>query len=69
MGTVMIKLGCMRIIAFLCVFPDSEPDYDWALMKLINHFPDCSRVFLEDILDQCNGDFEEAYTLLISTLT
>ncbi|XP_073330372.1 epithelial-stromal interaction protein 1 [Pagrus major] len=48
---------------------DTDPDYDWSLMKLINSFPDCSRVFLEDILDQCNGDYEQAYSLLISTLS
>ncbi|KAG8000983.1 hypothetical protein GBF38_018375 [Nibea albiflora] len=48
---------------------DPEVDYDWALMKLTNSFPDCARVFLEDILDQCNGDYEQAYTLLISTLS
>ncbi|XP_070770740.1 epithelial-stromal interaction protein 1 [Enoplosus armatus] len=48
---------------------DPEPDYDWALMKLITVFPDCSRVFLEDILDQCDGDYERAYTLLMCTLS
>ncbi|XP_076603455.1 epithelial-stromal interaction protein 1 [Chaetodon auriga] len=47
---------------------DLEPDHDWALMKLTNCFPACSRVFLEDILDQCNSDYEKAYTLLICTL-
>lgn len=52
---------------FPVCFPDPEVDYDWALMKLMNSFPDCARVFLEDILDQCNGDYEQAYTLLIST--
>ncbi|TKS67884.1 Epithelial-stromal interaction protein 1 [Collichthys lucidus] len=46
---------------------DPEVDYDWALMKLMNSFPDCARVFLEDILDQCNGDYEQACTLLISS--
>ncbi|XP_040004944.1 epithelial-stromal interaction protein 1 isoform X2 [Xiphias gladius] len=48
---------------------DPEPDYDWALMRLMNRFPNCSRVFLEDILDQCNGDYEQAYTLLIWMLS
>uniref|UniRef100_A0A665VPY7 CUE domain-containing protein n=1 Tax=Echeneis naucrates TaxID=173247 RepID=A0A665VPY7_ECHNA len=46
-----------------------EPDYDWSLMKLMNNFPDYSKVFLEDILDQCNGDYEQAYTLLICLLS
>lgn len=48
---------------------DPQPDYDWALMKLMNSFPDCCKVFLEDILNQCNGDYEQAYTLLITTLS
>ncbi|XP_040913582.1 epithelial-stromal interaction protein 1 isoform X2 [Toxotes jaculatrix] len=48
---------------------DPEPDYDWALMKLMNSFPDCSNVFLEDILDQCNGDYEQAYKLLSLALS
>ncbi|KAA8593109.1 hypothetical protein FQN60_018564 [Etheostoma spectabile] len=41
-----------------------EPDVDWALMRLMSSFPDFSKVFLEDILDQCNGDYDQAYTLL-----
>lgn len=45
-----------------------EPEYDWALMRLISSFPDYSKVFLEDILDQCDGDYQQAYTLLISAL-
>ncbi|GLD56586.1 epithelial-stromal interaction protein 1 [Lates japonicus] len=48
---------------------DSEPDYDWALMKLMNSFPECSKVFLEDILIQCNTDYEQACTLLKSVLS
>lgn len=27
-------------------------------------FPDYNRAFLEDILDQCNSDYEAAFTLL-----
>ncbi|XP_041662698.1 epithelial-stromal interaction protein 1 isoform X1 [Cheilinus undulatus] len=48
---------------------DSDQDYDWALMKLMNRFPDCCKEFLEDILCQCSGDYEEAQVLLISTLS
>ncbi|XP_012731814.2 epithelial-stromal interaction protein 1 isoform X1 [Fundulus heteroclitus] len=47
---------------------DPERDHDWNLMKLMNNFPDCNREFLEDILNQCNGDYQQAYTLLICTL-
>ncbi|XP_019963140.2 epithelial-stromal interaction protein 1 isoform X1 [Paralichthys olivaceus] len=46
-----------------------DPDHDWDLMKLMNRFPDCSQVFLQDILLQCNGDFEEALTLLTCTFS
>ncbi|KAM7380216.1 hypothetical protein PAMP_003529 [Pampus punctatissimus] len=48
---------------------DPDPDYEWALMKLMSNFPDCSRVFLEDILNQCNGDYQQAYTILICSLS
>ncbi|XP_041858659.1 epithelial-stromal interaction protein 1 isoform X2 [Melanotaenia boesemani] len=48
---------------------DPDPDYDWALMKLMNSFPDCSKTFLEEILYQCNGEYEQAYTLLITTFS
>ncbi|XP_075966404.1 epithelial-stromal interaction protein 1 [Anarhichas minor] len=47
---------------------EADPDYDWALVKLKKSFPDCSRVFLEDILEQCNSDYEQAYTLLDCTM-
>ncbi|KAK2905622.1 epithelial-stromal interaction protein 1 [Channa argus] len=43
---------------------DAEPDFDWALMKLMNSFPQYSKVSLEDILDQCDGDYDRAYMLL-----
>ncbi|KAM4559075.1 uncharacterized protein epsti1 [Odontesthes bonariensis] len=48
---------------------DPEPDQDWALMKLIAIFPDCAKCFLEDILNQCNGDYEQAHSLLLCTLS
>ncbi|XP_060909641.1 epithelial-stromal interaction protein 1 [Labrus mixtus] len=48
---------------------DSDPDSDWALMELMSSFPNCCKVFLEEILDQCNGDYDQASALLISTLS
>ncbi|XP_014904066.1 epithelial-stromal interaction protein 1 isoform X1 [Poecilia latipinna] len=48
---------------------DPQADRDWNLMKLVNIFPDCSRDFVQDILTQCNGDYEQACALLVSTLT
>ncbi|KAJ8349989.1 hypothetical protein SKAU_G00251190 [Synaphobranchus kaupii] len=39
-------------------------DPDWAVMKLINNFPFYERDFLEDIVDQCNGNYQQAYSLL-----
>ncbi|XP_035031133.2 epithelial-stromal interaction protein 1 [Hippoglossus stenolepis] len=44
---------------------DRDPDYDWDLMKLASLFPGHSKDVLKDILDQCNGDFEQACTLLV----
>lgn len=48
---------------------EPEPDYNWNLMKLMTSFPGYDKDFLQDILKQCNGDYEEACTLLISTLS
>ncbi|XP_051937771.1 regulator of nonsense transcripts 3A [Hippocampus zosterae] len=42
---------------------------EWALMKLMVNLPELSRVFLEDILDQCAGDYQRAHTLLKHTMT
>ncbi|XP_049449929.1 epithelial-stromal interaction protein 1 isoform X3 [Epinephelus fuscoguttatus] len=43
---------------------ESDSDFDWALMKLMNSFPYCDKDFLEGILKQCGGDYEQAYALL-----
>ncbi|XP_040057501.2 epithelial-stromal interaction protein 1 isoform X1 [Gasterosteus aculeatus] len=61
--------------------PDADPDHsfaDWtdeadpacdgALVKLMKSFPGCSRSFLEDILDQCSGDHQQAHALLDCTM-
>ncbi|KAF7656147.1 hypothetical protein LDENG_00045930 [Lucifuga dentata] len=48
---------------------DPQLDHDWALMKLVNRFPQCTMAFLEDILNQSSGDYQQAYTLLSSTLS
>ncbi|XP_071782478.1 epithelial-stromal interaction protein 1 [Centroberyx gerrardi] len=48
---------------------DPDPDSEWAVMKLENRFPYCSRAFLQDILTQCSGDYQQAYTLLSDTLS
>ncbi|XP_061647335.1 epithelial-stromal interaction protein 1 isoform X2 [Phyllopteryx taeniolatus] len=42
---------------------------EWALMKLMVNFPDFSRLFLEDILDQCSGDYRQAHALLKRSMT
>ncbi|XP_061679782.1 uncharacterized protein epsti1 [Syngnathoides biaculeatus] len=42
---------------------------EWALMKLMAKFPNFSRLFLEDILDQCSGDYLQAYALLEGSMT
>ncbi|KAG5833087.1 hypothetical protein ANANG_G00272140 [Anguilla anguilla] len=43
---------------------EAGSDRDWVVMKLINDFPFCERDFLEDIVDQCDGDYQRAYSLL-----
>uniref|UniRef100_A0A4W5LA41 CUE domain-containing protein n=1 Tax=Hucho hucho TaxID=62062 RepID=A0A4W5LA41_9TELE len=44
---------------------ETNPDFEWVVMKLQNSFPFCERPFLEDIVIQCNGDCQQAYDLLI----
>lgn len=56
------------IVSCVC-FSEQEPDYNWTLMKLMANFPDCNKVFLEDILNQCNYNYEQAYELLICSLS
>ncbi|XP_034042945.1 epithelial-stromal interaction protein 1 [Thalassophryne amazonica] len=41
-----------------------QTDGEVALMELVNSFPDCSRDVLEDILNQCDGDLQQAHGLL-----
>ncbi|XP_028993224.1 epithelial-stromal interaction protein 1 [Betta splendens] len=43
---------------------DLEPELDWALMKLVSSFPDGDPAFLQDILGQCGGDYQQACRLL-----
>ena len=42
---------------------------DWAVQKLEVTFPECNRRFLEDILNQCNGDCQKAAALLHETMS
>ncbi|KAK7882316.1 hypothetical protein WMY93_028490 [Mugilogobius chulae] len=44
--------------------PNTASDFEWALMKLMTKFPDFNKDALEDILNQCSGDYEQAYELL-----
>ncbi|XP_052421531.1 epithelial-stromal interaction protein 1-like [Carassius gibelio] len=50
------------------VHTDCEEEDDcghmWTLMKLQNRFPYYERVMLEDIVKQCNGNYQQAYELL-----
>ncbi|XP_060944915.1 epithelial-stromal interaction protein 1 [Limanda limanda] len=48
---------------------DQYPDYDWALLKLGNIFPNYDKDVLRDVLHQVHGDFEQAVTMLVCTLT
>lgn len=42
----------------------SDPDFDWALMKLMTNFPEYDKDSLEEILHQCSGDYQQAHGLL-----
>ncbi|MFT7817950.1 epithelial-stromal interaction protein 1 [Arapaima gigas] len=41
-----------------------EHDHEWAMMKFLSRFPNYERGFLQDIVSQCNGDYEQACSLL-----
>ncbi|KAJ8253371.1 hypothetical protein GJAV_G00212190 [Gymnothorax javanicus] len=43
---------------------EDDCDTDWVVMKLVNQFPFYERELLADIVDQCGGDYEQAYELL-----
>ncbi|XP_076120301.1 epithelial-stromal interaction protein 1 isoform X1 [Alosa pseudoharengus] len=40
-----------------------DADLDWVVMRLLSHFPHYEKAFVEDIVSQCNGDFQQAYNL------
>ncbi|XP_072253446.1 uncharacterized protein epsti1 isoform X2 [Leuresthes tenuis] len=65
----LTHLESEREESFSCLTKETEPDQDWALMKLMTIFPDCAKCFLEDILNQCNGNYEQAHSLLLCTLS
>ncbi|CAL8266657.1 unnamed protein product [Lota lota] len=48
---------------------DMEAEFEWAVKKLEVTFPECNQRFLEDILNQCNGDWQQAATLLHETMS
>ncbi|CAL8342012.1 unnamed protein product [Boreogadus saida] len=48
---------------------DLEAEFDWAVQKLKVTFPECNRRFLEDILNQCDGDCQQAAALLHETMS
>ncbi|XP_030642983.1 epithelial-stromal interaction protein 1 [Chanos chanos] len=41
-----------------------ETDSEWVIMKLLSNFPSYDRDLLEDIVIQCNGNYQQAYELL-----
>ncbi|XP_048048970.1 epithelial-stromal interaction protein 1 isoform X2 [Megalobrama amblycephala] len=43
---------------------EDDSDLVWNLMKLQNRFPYYDRGMLEDIVKECNGDYQQAYDLL-----
>ncbi|XP_051564504.1 epithelial-stromal interaction protein 1 [Myxocyprinus asiaticus] len=43
---------------------EDDCDHMWAVMKLQHNFPYYERDMLEDIVKQCNGNYQQAYDLL-----
>ncbi|KAB5577082.1 hypothetical protein PHYPO_G00205870 [Pangasianodon hypophthalmus] len=43
---------------------EEDTDFEWVVMKLQNKFSYCQREYLEDIVSQCNGNYQQAYDLL-----
>ncbi|MCI4378448.1 hypothetical protein PGIGA_G00215970 [Pangasianodon gigas] len=43
---------------------EEDTDFEWVVMKLQNKFSYCEREYLEDIVSQCNGNYQQAYDLL-----
>ncbi|XP_028847056.1 epithelial-stromal interaction protein 1 isoform X1 [Denticeps clupeoides] len=41
-----------------------DADIEWIVMKLLSNFPHCERAFVEDIVLQCNGEYQQVYDLL-----
>ncbi|KAJ8013014.1 hypothetical protein DPEC_G00048900 [Dallia pectoralis] len=44
---------------------ETGSDFEWVVMKLQNMFSWYERPFLEDIVNQCDGDYQKAYDLMI----
>ncbi|XP_036421285.1 epithelial-stromal interaction protein 1 isoform X2 [Colossoma macropomum] len=43
---------------------EEDTDYEWTVMRLQSNFPYYKRELLEDIVSQCNGNYQRAYDLL-----
>ncbi|XP_046701850.1 epithelial-stromal interaction protein 1 isoform X2 [Silurus meridionalis] len=43
---------------------EEDTDIEWVVMKLQTKFSYCEREFLESIVSQCNGNYQQAYDLL-----
>ncbi|XP_073701111.1 uncharacterized protein epsti1 [Garra rufa] len=43
---------------------EDDSDHTWTLMKLQNRFPYYEQDMLEEIVKQCNGNYQQAYELL-----
>ncbi|KAK3543783.1 hypothetical protein QTP70_027201 [Hemibagrus guttatus] len=43
---------------------EEDTDREWVVMKLQSIFSYCDREYLEDIVAQCNGNYQQAYDLL-----
>ncbi|MCJ8732564.1 hypothetical protein PDJAM_G00212760 [Pangasius djambal] len=43
---------------------EEDTDFEWVVMKLQTKFSYCEREYLEEIVSQCNGNYQQAYDLL-----
>lgn len=65
---------CLPSLAHLTLHPESEstaasdpdPDDGQTLRRLSSDFPGYAEDFLQDVLEQCGGDYQQAFALLIT---
>lgn len=57
-----VRLNVPKLYIFCVSFIDT--DIEGVVMKLQTMFSYCDQEYLEDIVSQCNGNYQQAYDLL-----